>query len=178
MSSSSTVRGLQLREQDISGKVAVVTGGSRGIGRAIALNLASRGCSILATCSSATSLHHIDTLSHSIRYIYKNTQYEAHTPKIVSVDANILTSTTPSRIADTIEQQFGGNLDIFINNAGIASAAKIGELSDDHVQSYLTGNIEFPVKAIEEFVKRKLFRPNSRIVHVSSVRARKAWADQ
>ena len=175
---SSAVTGLGLREQDLTGKVAVITGASRGIGRAVALNLASRGCSIVATCSSATSLHHIETLSHSIADVYRNTPQQSFAPRIIGIDANILTSTTPSKIADAIERHFGGRLDIFVNNACVASAAKIGELSDDHVQGYLTGNIEFPVKAVEEFVKRKLFRPNSRIVHISSVRARKAWADQ
>ena len=51
-----------LREQDLASKVAVVTGASKGIGRAITINLASRGRSVLGTCSSPESLHLIHSL--------------------------------------------------------------------------------------------------------------------
>ena len=178
MASSATRTGLRLREQDLQDKVAIITGASRGIGRAIALNLASRGCSILGTCSSSNSVHLIDSLAHHVQELYQTSEQKSKPPKIVGLDANITDATTPKKIADAIERHFNGQLNIFINNACVASAAKIGELSDDHISDYLKGNIEIPVKLVEEFVKRKLFRPNSRIIHISSVRARKAWADQ
>lgn len=166
----------RLREQDLAGKVAVVTGAGRGIGRAISLNLASRGCAILGTCSSSSSLHHIDTLSHSILDLYKSSSPAC--PKIVGVAADILDLSSPSKIADKLASHFEGHLDILINNAGIASAEKIGQLEDADITKYLTGNVHAPVAMVEEFVKRKQFRANSRIVYISSVRARKPWADQ
>jgi 3-oxoacyl-[acyl-carrier protein] reductase len=169
---------LRLREQDLTNRVAVVTGASRGIGRAIALNLASRGSCVLATCSSPESLHHIDTLVHSIDSIYKNSPHESSKPKIIGIAANLLDSTTPARIADTLQKQFVGHLDIFVNNAAYPTAMGIGEMDDDHISDNLKANIETPVRMMEEFVKRKLFRPSSRIVCISSVRARKAWAEQ
>ena len=178
MASSSSMAELRFREQDLRDKVAIITGASRGIGRAIALNLASRGCSILGTCSSPESLHLIDVLAHHIKDLYETSEQKPKPPKIVALDANITDATTPKKIADALERHFNGQLNIFINNACVASAAKIGELSDEHISAYLAGNVETPVKMVEEFVKRKLFRPNSRIIHISSVRARKAWADQ
>lgn len=178
MASSSTTSGLRLREQDLQHKVAVITGASRGIGRAIAINLASRGCSILGTCSSSESLHLIDTLSHHIEDLYKDSEHKSSTSKVVGLDANITDPTTPKKIADALERHFKGQLNIFVSNACVASAAQIGTLDDDHIEGYLKGNIEIPIRLVEEFVKRKLFKPNSRIIHISSVRARKAWADQ
>lgn len=169
---------LKLRDQDLQGKIALVTGASRGIGRAIALNLASRGCSILGTCSNAQSLHLIDTLSHHISELYSGST-GVTSPVVLGIEANILeTTTTPSKIVDTLDRRFNGHLDIFINNAAAADAQKVGELTDGHIRDSLTGNIEFPVRMVEELVKRKTFRPNSRIIYISSVRARKAWADQ
>lgn len=167
---------LGLREQDLVGKVAVVTGASRGIGRAIALTLASRGCSILGTCSGSSSLHLIDTLSHSVQDLYKASSYAC--PKIVGIAADILDLSSPNKIADKLASDFESHLDIFINNAGVASAEKIGQLADADITKYLTGNVHVPVAMVEEFVKRKQFRANSRIVYISSVRARKPWADQ
>ena len=167
---------LKLREQDLAGKVAVVTRASRGIGRAIALNLGSRGCSILGTCSNTSSLHHIDTLSHSIQDLYKNSSSAC--PKVVGMVADIQNLLHPKGVANKVVAEFEGHLDVYVNNAGVASAEKIGSLQHYDISKYLTGNIHWPVALVEEFVNRKLFRPSSRIVYISSVRARKPWADQ
>lgn len=177
MANTSPTAELKLREQDLVGKVAVVTGASRGIGRAIALNLASRGCSILGTCSSSASLHLLDTLSHSVENLHKD-RAKAASPKVVSIAADILDISSAKKIADAVNSDLNGRVDIFVNNAGVASAEKIGSLAESDITKYLTGNIHAPVAIVEEFVKRKQFQPNSRIVYISSARARKAWADQ
>ena len=175
---SSSGPGLKLREQDLAGKVAVVTGASRGIGRGIALNLASRGCSILGTCSGSTSLHLIDSLEHSVSDLYTCSSHVASAPKVIALAADILDRKTPVALADAIASNFDGHVDIFVNNASQVETAKVGQISDEHIQKYLMGNIEVPVKTVEEFVKRRQFRKNSRIIVISSIRARKAWADQ
>ena len=173
---SSAETGLRLREQDLVGKVALVTGASRGIGRAIALNLASRGCSILGTCSKTGSLHLIDTISHSISGVYRGTS--AQPPQIVSLVADILDPTAPYTICQALERQFESSLDIHVNSAAMLESAKMGELTDEHIQNYMTGNLEFPVKCVNEFVKRKFFRKNSRIILISSLRGRLGWGKQ
>lgn len=108
--------------------------------------------------------------------MFKNGSHAS--PKVIGVAADIQDLSSPKKVADKIASDFDGHLDLFINNAGMASAEKIGTLAESDITKYLTGNIHTPVAFVEEFVKRKQFRPNSRIVYISSVRARKAWADQ
>ena len=70
MSTNEASNALEVRDQDLASKVAVVTGASKGIGRAIAINLAIRGCNVLGTCSSPESLHLIDSVAHEISSLY------------------------------------------------------------------------------------------------------------
>ena len=162
---------LQLLEQDLAGKVAVVTGSSRGIGRAIALHLATRGCSILGTCSGPATLHKLDSLSHTVSELYQPSQHAA--PKIVGIAADIYSPNTPSEIADSIQTHFGGHVNIYVNNAAKMELIKPGHLWDDFIQQYLRGNIHTPIATVEEFIKRKMFQKESRIICISSERARK-----
>jgi len=161
---------LRVREQDLVGKTAIVTGGSQGIGRSICLNLASRGCSILATCSASTSLHLIDTLDDTVRELYKS--HSADAPDIIGVAANILQSDCATTIADAVETRLGGQVNIFVNNAGITGSSHLGSLDAVHIQSFTMGNIQTPVLIVNELVKRKLFRKGSRIIYVSSERSK------
>ena len=105
-----------LRPQDLEGKVAVVTGASRGIGRAISMNLASRGCSILGTCSSSTNVPLIHSISQELSSLSSSSPHTA--PNILGISANILSPTCASTIADTLASHFNSKIDIFINNAG------------------------------------------------------------
>ena len=79
----------------------------------------------------------------------------------------------PQDIANAIEQQFGDHLDIYINNAAPSTMAGIGSLDAQHIQKFCLANIQTPALVVDELVKRKMFRKESRIVLISSVRGRK-----
>ena len=168
---------LQLREQDLAGKVGVITGASRGIGRAIAMNLASRGCSILGTCSSTENLGLIDSMDKEIGALFKAANHSRN-PKIIGISANILLPTCAQTIADALVQHFSGRVDIFVNNAADSRPGDLGDLSVEEIQESLISNIQTPVLIVDELVKRKMFRPESRIIYISSVRSRQPWSMQ
>lgn len=156
---------------DLTKKFALITGASRGIGHAIAINLASRGCSIIGTCvtnegeSKITSFHQEESL-------------KGLDIKIFGLKISIQDPKCAETVANVVEKEFGGKLDIFINNAADPNPGVIGELTVEEIQSSLIGNIQTPVLIVEEFVKRKMFRPEGRIVYISSIRSRQPWADQ
>jgi len=165
---------LYLRQQDLIGKVAVVTGASRGIGRAIALNLASRGCSILGTCSSTHSLHLIGSWAEDLTQLYNQASppISESRPKVYGLVADITVPNCPSLIADALTEEFGGKLDILINNAAVTGGTQVGSTDPEKVQNMLFSNVQTPLMIVDELVKRKLFRPCSRIINISSDRAR------
>ena len=168
---------LQLREQDLAGKVAVITGASRGIGRAIAMTLAARGCSILGTCSSAENLPLFDAMNHEVELLFKDSNHPHH-PKIFGLSANIFSQTVAQTIAEALTQHFDARVDIFVNNAADPNPGVMGELTVEEIQQSLLGNIQTPVLIVDEFVNRKMFQPQSRIIYISSIRSRQPWSGQ
>lgn len=161
----------KVRDQDLIGKCAIITGASRGIGRATAVHLALRGCAILGTCSSAENVHLISSLDSNISNIYKSSEHKA--PRIVGIHADIFSPACAQTIVDAIDQHFNGKVNIFVNNAAYANAEIIGEITLQEIEKSNTGNITTPILIVEELVKRKMFQRNSRIIYISSVRSRK-----
>ncbi|KAH0283913.1 NAD(P)-binding protein [Aureobasidium namibiae CBS 147.97] len=165
----SEIQAPRLREQDLAGKVAVVTGATRGIGRAIALQLASRGCSVLGTCSKPDSLILIDSLAHTVSSLYSE---HPSPPKVTGVAANITDPECAQKIVHALEQKFGGHVDILVNNAAHPILVKIGELEPQMVSEVMAANIQTPMMIVNDLVKKKMFRTGSRIVNIGSDAAR------
>ncbi|KAJ4006011.1 hypothetical protein NW752_001256 [Fusarium irregulare] len=163
------------RQLDLAHKVAVISGASRGIGRAIAYNLASRGCSILGTCTSEKGVESIST--DLDREITKDVDRPTN-HIIKGIIADVFSPDCAETIADALQEHFDGHVDIFVNSAGDPMPGIIGEMGTDEIQRSLLGNVQTPVLIVEELVQRKYFQPNSRIIYISSVRSRLPWADQ
>ena len=87
------------------GKIALVTGSSRGIGRGIALALAAQGCDLILTARDQPAL---DEVAASIR---------ANGRKPIVVALDLRADDAPERLVQAARREFGG-LDILVNNAG------------------------------------------------------------
>lgn len=152
--------------QDLAGKVALITGAGRGIGRAIARNLAIRGCGILGTCTTEHSRSHILSLSEEIK------EYCAHTkdqcPLITSLVLSLENPEAATITADAVREHFGSYIDIFVSNAALVDRTPVGGLDPASVSRMLVGNIQTPAMIIDELVRRKYFRHGSRIIFISS----------
>jgi 3-oxoacyl-[acyl-carrier protein] reductase len=102
---------------ELQGKVALVTGASRGIGQGIALELAAAGCDLLLTARDGTAL---DAVAAEVRA--KGRRAEIHA-------ADLRDEGEPARLADLAKTRFG-RLDILINNAGANRRGDFFALTD------------------------------------------------
>lgn len=155
---------LYFHEQDLAGKVAIVTGASRGIGYATSLQLAKRGAALLAT--STNSSKHIDELRDEVNSIYARSEYQP--PKVVHQVISLTDLDAHRKIADAIQEQFSGHVDIFISNAAITDRTIPGDFEAETLDRLLLCNVRTPTMIVNELVKRRYFRMESRIIFISS----------
>lgn len=90
---------------ELAGKVALITGASRGIGRGIALELASAGCDIMLTARNCNAL---ESVAGEVRALGRKAAIHA---------ADLTADTEPAGLIDALTRDFG-RLDILVNNAG------------------------------------------------------------
>ncbi|HEY7300415.1 MAG TPA: SDR family oxidoreductase [Xanthobacteraceae bacterium] len=101
----------------LGGKVALVTGSSRGIGRGIALALSAAGCDLILTARDQPAL---DETAASIRA-------QGRKPIVVALD--LRADRAPAKLVETARREFGG-LDVLINNAGTTKRGDFFALND------------------------------------------------
>ena len=105
-------------ELGLKGKVALVTGASRGIGRGIALAFADEGCDLMLTARDASAL---DEVAAAIR---------AKGRKAVVSVLDLRAPDAPAAVVEAVKREFGG-LDILINNAGTTKRGDFFKLTDE-----------------------------------------------
>jgi 3-oxoacyl-[acyl-carrier protein] reductase len=102
---------------ELKDKIALVTGASRGIGKAIALELAQAGCDLMLTARDRDAL---SGTADAIRKIGRRAELHA---------ADLTVAGEPERLTKATSDAFGG-LDILVNNAGAARRGDFFKLSD------------------------------------------------
>lgn len=138
----------------LEGKVALITGSGRGIGREVALRLAEDGASIIAHYSG--SKKGADDVVATIT---------ANGGTAVAYRADISKRDDIVRLFEQIDAN-PGVLDIVVNNSGIMTANGFGELTEELVQSIFGVNVFGPLYIVDEAIKR--MRDGGRIINFSS----------
>jgi 3-oxoacyl-[acyl-carrier protein] reductase len=104
--------------QNLNGKVAIITGGSRGIGRAIARRLAQDGARVVICARSLDALNEVASTINSSG------------GQALPVTADLRMPSEPARVTDAAVKAYGG-IDIVVNNAGATKRGDFLQLSDD-----------------------------------------------
>lgn len=137
----------------LTGKVALVTGASRGIGEAIARVLARDGATIVCLDVPA-AMAALEGVANSING--------------KALAADITDPGGPKTIADFLERHYKG-VDLVIHNAGITRDKTLGRMPDHFWDLTIAVNLTAEELINEELMSRKLLRANGRIVCVSSI---------
>ena len=151
-------------EQFLEGKNAVVTGGTRGIGFAIAEALAGAGAGV-AICGRGHT-----TVENAITQLSK-----ASKSKVVGKAADVRSSTEVVNFFQFVDSELGG-LDILVNNAGIGVFKSTAELSVDDWTKTLETNLSGAFYCSKEAVPRMRNRGAGYIINIGSLAGKNAFA--
>jgi 3-oxoacyl-[acyl-carrier protein] reductase len=150
----------------LEGRVAVVTGGARGIGRAIVETLAGLGANVVI----ADML--IDLAEKSAQEISELTG-----KKIIAVQVNVTDGKSTAELIDKTLQEFG-KVDILVNNAGITRDMLIMRMDEADWDAVLNVNLKGVFNCSKAVVRPMMKQRYGRIVNISSVSGQAGQAGQ
>ena len=134
----------------LDGKIALVTGASRGIGEAIAETLHRDGAGLV--------LLDVPALAPDLAKVAKRLDAE-------TIEVDITDEEAPRRIAE----ELAGGVDVVVHNAGVTRDRTIAKMPEDRWSSLMEINLSSEERIDDELLERGLLRDNGRIVCVSSM---------
>jgi 3-oxoacyl-[acyl-carrier protein] reductase len=141
----------------LAGKTALITGGSRGIGRATALELARLGANVVVNYrGNAEAASEVQAL------------IEGQGGKAIAIAADVGQSAEIDRLFATIAQTFS-NVDILVNNAGLTRDTLLMRMSEDDWDAVLNTNLKSAFLCSKAALRGMLKARWGRIVNVSSL---------
>ena len=142
---------------DLNGKVAIVTGGTKGIGRGIAETLVREGVNV---CISARSRHEIDETIRDLRTLKAG--------KATGIVSDVCNYSQVKPLFELTISEFGG-LDILINNAGIGLFQTVEEMSPEDFRSVIETNLFGVFYCCHEAIPIMKQRGGGHIINMSSL---------
>jgi len=139
----------------LKGKIAVVTGASKGIGAGIARALGAEGATVVVNYASS------ETEANAVV-----AQIQALGGQGLAVQADMSKAGDVTRLFDTVKAQFG-TLDILVNNAGVAVFQMIDDLTEEAFHTQFNLNVLGYLLAVKEATR--LFGAKGSVINVSSI---------
>ena len=151
---------------DLSGRVAIVTGASRGIGRAAAESLLKAGCSVVLNARPSNEA------SASFAEIE-----ETYPEPVTAIYGSVADSATATALVQSAMSRHK-RLDILVNNAGILRDKLIGMISDAEIEELFDVNVIGLIKITQVAARLMARRKSGSIINVSSIVGRRGNSGQ
>lgn len=156
-----------IQTHSLKGKIALVTGASRGIGAAIALELGKKGAAVVLSYTSDSS----EKLAKEVL-----AEIEKSGGKGTTVKANLASLDEVKYLAEETLKYGNDKIDIIVNNAGVSVNAPIEKIDEHHYQSQYDVNVRAPLFLVQHLVPK--IQKGGRIISISSVSARGGFPGQ
>jgi 3-oxoacyl-[acyl-carrier protein] reductase len=140
----------------LEGQIALVTGATRGIGQAVALELGKQGATVVGT---ATSDNGAQTISAYL---------EAAGVSGTGMTLNVNDTTQITQVLDAVRQQFGA-VSILVNNAGITKDNLLARMSDEDWDDVIATNLKSIFRLSRAVLRPMMKARSGRIISISSV---------
>ncbi|KAL8665496.1 MAG: hypothetical protein Q9202_002201 [Teloschistes flavicans] len=173
---SSTNLTTRTQNRSLEGKLAIITGGSRGIGAAIASKLASQGAHLVLNYTSDSSAEKTKSLSSSL-------QAESGI-QVLPVQADLGNANGPAHLIATAKNHFSHpktgkfQIDIIINNAGVAGDQLLQDVTTDAFHQQYNINVLGPILLLQAALPYLPNDRSGRIVNLSSVSSSLGFSGQ
>ena len=139
-------------DKELNGKIALVTGGTKGAGKAIAARLFKAGATVIISARN---------------------EPEEHSTDLYFIAADLSTSVGAQKVADDVFSKFG-RLDILVNNLGSSESPGGGfaVLTDQDWESTFSANIFAPVRLDRLFLPQMIENGRGVIIHIASIQGK------
>ncbi|MGI5928512.1 3-oxoacyl-[acyl-carrier-protein] reductase [Pseudoflavonifractor sp.] len=141
----------------LTGKTAIITGGSRGIGKAVCLELARRGCNIVLSFAGNTA-----AADQTVA------ECQALGVQALAVQGNVADADAVKALFDAALKQFGA-VDILVNNAGITRDNLLMLLKEEDFDAVVDTNLKGTFLCMKAAVRPMMKQRHGRIISLSSV---------
>jgi NAD(P)-dependent dehydrogenase (short-subunit alcohol dehydrogenase family) len=148
--------------KDLSGKVVLVTGAGRGIGRAIALAFAAEKCRLVITGRTAATLDQVAA------------EVDGHGAELMATTCDVTRKPEVENLQRQIESRFG-EVQILVNNVGMAPAAAFLEMPDSLWEEVMRVNLSAAYNCCKAFLRPMISARWGRIINIASTVARVAY---
>ncbi|MFD2116864.1 3-oxoacyl-[acyl-carrier-protein] reductase [Paenibacillus yanchengensis] len=142
---------------NLDGKVALVTGASRGIGKAIAIGLAEAGADVVVNYAGSEA-----AAAETVR------QIEQLGRKALMTQANVSSAEQFDQMVKQVVESFG-RIDILVNNAGITKDNLIMRMKEDEFDEVIAINLKGVFNGIKAVTRPMMKQRSGRIINISSV---------
>ena len=142
---------------NLTGKVALVTGASRGIGRRIAVTLAGYGATVIVNYNGSQA-----------KAEEVVTEIERNGGHAEAIQCNVAEFDEAKKLIDKVVKSYG-RLDILVNNAGITKDNLILKMSEEDFDAVLSTNLKGAFNCVKHVARQMLKQKSGRIINISSV---------
>ncbi|HEY3026939.1 MAG TPA: 3-oxoacyl-ACP reductase FabG [Pyrinomonadaceae bacterium] len=142
----------------MEGRIALITGGGRGIGRAIALAFAREGAAVTIAARKSQQIEHV---ASEVRVEY---EVEA-----IPVVCDVSDGSSVQRMFDQVAEKFGRGPDLLVNNAGVAESATLDKTDDALWQRLIAVNLSGTFYCMRAALPDMVAHGWGRIINIASI---------